>query len=274
MSHPTTASHPIELLYSLRDEIDKREEPVILATVVKEVGSNPQKVGARMVLFQDGSIRGTVGGGRIESHIIKDGLDMFSPDAETHQLLEYNLQEIGMTCGGLMVVFLERIDVAPHVVLFGGGHVSAPTAKLAAEVGFKVTVVDERTEWANKERFPSATIINESFPNFLKTFTPRAHHYLVLVSQGHAHDQKILEQVMGGPQRFTGMIGSKKKAWSMWKHFRKLGIAEDIWNQVHCPIGIPLGESQPAEIAVSIVAQLIQVRYQSQQTQSQQHKTG
>ncbi|TNE50563.1 MAG: xanthine dehydrogenase accessory protein XdhC [Deltaproteobacteria bacterium] len=254
-----TSQVALDMMVEARNEVFQSEQPVIMVTVVRAVGSNPQQVGARLLLFSNDEIRGTVGGGRIESHVLRDAKLMLEED-EPHKLLSYNLQEIGMTCGGVMDFFLERIDPAPHLILFGGGHVSQPTAALAAEVGFRVTVIDDRLEWGNPERFPQATVLNQPFPTFLETFTPQPNHYLVMVSQGHAHDKVILEHVIAGPQRYTGVIGSKQKAHKLWKELRAAGIQEELWQQVHCPMGLPIGGRTPSEIAVSIVGQLIEVR--------------
>ena len=166
-----------------------------------------------------------------------------------------------MTCGGRMSVLLERIEPAHHLVLFGGGHVARPTADFAYRVGFRVTVVDPRPEWASPDRFPSAQVINEEFEEFLARFRPQPNHYLVLVTQGHAFDQMILERVLAGKQRYTGVIGSKNKAHQLRKAILQAGFSAADWGRVHCPLGLPLGGDSPAEIALSIVAQLVQIRY-------------
>lgn len=254
-----TSQAALDVMAHVRDEIYETEQPVVMVTVVRAVGSNPQHVGARMLLLTNGEIRGTVGGGRIESHLIRDAQTLLE-EGGAPQLLSYNLQEIGMTCGGVMDFFLERIDPAPHLVIFGGGHISQPTAALAANVGFRVTVIDERTDWANPERFPTATVINQPFPEFLDTFVPQPSHFLVMVSQGHAHDKIILERLIDGPQRYTGVIGSKQKAHKLWKELKNAGIDEALWEKVNCPMGLPIGGRTPEEIAVSIVGQLIETR--------------
>lgn len=257
-----TSQSALDCMAEAREEVYLREEPVVLITVVKTVGSNPQHVGARMLLFADGDWRGTIGGGKIEARVLQDAQQLLASGGSP-QLLHYNLQDIGMTCGGTMDFFLERIDPAPHLILFGGGHIAQPTAWFATQAGFRVSVVEERQEWANPERFPHATIHNLPFLSFLQDFQPHPNHYLVMVSQGHSHDKIILERVIAGPQRYTGVIGSQQKAHKLWKELRASGITEEQWATVRCPIGIPIGGQSPPEIAVSIVAQLIQCRRQS-----------
>jgi len=258
-----TAHSALDLIATAREEVYERGEPVVMATVVRAVGSNPQQVGARMLRFLNGEIMGTVGGGRIEARILEESDALLSSE-DSQKYCSYNLQkDLGMTCGGVMDVFLEKILPAPHVVIFGGGHVSAPTAELAVKSGFRVTVVEPREDWGTHERFPNVhELSNLSFDDFLADFTPQSHHFLVLVSKGHSTDLGVLQKVIHGPQTFTGMIGSKQKAWSVWKKLREAGISEELWNKVVCPIGLPIGGQHPSEIAVSIVAQLIQVRYE------------
>lgn len=255
-----TSQPALDTLVIARDEVSRLDESIVMVTVVEAIGSNPQVVGARMLCLPDGSIRGTVGGGKIEAHIKKEANALLA-SLQTHKLQSVNLQEIGMTCGGKMTFFLEQLAPAPHLLIFGGGHIAAPTARLAAQTGFRVTVIDERTEWANPNRFPEATVVNEPFPSFLASYTPQAHHYLVMVSQGHAYDKIVLSHVLGGAQAYTGAIGSKQKAHKLKKELLQEGCTEAQWNTVHCPMGLPIGGDTAEEIAVSIVAQLIQTRH-------------
>ena len=122
-------------------------------------------------------------------------------------------------------------------------------------------MIDERKEWANRERFPNAEIYNLPFEKFLENWQPKPNHYLILVTKGHSFDSEILKRVLTGQQRYLGVIGSKSKAHKLKKELLKEGFTEEDWKRVHCPIGIPIGGDNPEEIAVSIVAQLIQVRY-------------
>jgi xanthine dehydrogenase accessory factor len=254
-----TSNTALDLIAIVRDEVYQRQEPAVMITVVRAVGSSPQNVGSRLVLFHSGDIKGTVGGGKIEAMVLEEAKLLLRESAPP-KLCSYNLQQIGMTCGGAMDFFIERVDPAPMLFIFGGGHVAQPTAALAQQCGFCVTVIDPRSEWASAERFPCATVVNQSFADFLANYRAQANHYLVLVSQGHAHDQQILEAVIGGQQRYTGVIGSKRKARELWQQLQTKGITEAQWQAVHCPIGVPIGGSMPVEIAVSIVAQLIQIR--------------
>lgn len=257
-----TSQPALDFIAQAREEVRQGDQAVIMVTVVEAIGSNPQAVGARLLLSADGTIKGTVGGGKIEARILDDAQEMLAQDRPA-RLQSYNLQEIGMTCGGKMSFFLEPIHPAPRLFIFGAGHVSAPTAALGAKVGFQVTVIDERTDWATPERFPDVEVSHDSFETFLETFVPQPHHYLVMVSQGHSLDKEILKKVLDGPQRYTGVIGSKQKAHKLKKEMLAAGFSEALWSKVHCPMGVPIGGDTAEEIAVSIVGQLIQVRHQN-----------
>lgn len=257
-----TSERALDIIALARDKVMERAEPVVLVTVVRAKGSSPQRPGARLLLFPNGETEGTVGGGLIESIVLKDARKILEEDGNTG-LYSYNLLDIGMTCGGSMDFFLERIDPSPHLVIFGGGHVAKPTASLASQMGFRVTVVDERVEWASKARFPNVTIFNQTFDDFIDELQPHSNHYFVVMTQGHALDEVVLVRIIGGAQRYTGVIGSRRKAIEMGKSLQSKGITKEQWEEIHCPIGLPIGGDTPEEIAMSIVSQLVQVRNES-----------
>lgn len=254
-----TTQPALDQLFEAREHVYRTDRSIMLVTVVEAIGSNPQAVGARLIVSEKGIVTGTVGGGRIEAHVLSEA-KKFLQSEQMHALMAYNLQDLGMTCGGKMSFFYERIDPAPHLHLFGAGHIAAPTAALAAQTGFRVTVIDAREDWNTAQRFPNVTRILQSFPEFLASYTPQENHYLVMVSQGHAHDKVILQHVIGQNQAYTGVIGSQQKAYKLKKELLASGCSEEQWEQVHCPLGLPIGGDMPEEIAVSIVAQLIQTR--------------
>ncbi len=253
-------STPFDFFSHLRSLFLEREETVVLVTVVESKGSTPQITGARMAVFPDGEILGTVGGGRIEARIL-DEVEEFFQSNKKSRLINLKLREVGMSCGGVMSFFIEKVEPPPHAVIFGAGHVAQPTAYLAYLAGFRVTVVDPRPEWANSTRFPHAEVVNSPYVDFLESWTPREHHYILSITQGHAYDLEILKRVIRGKQRYLGVIGSKRKAVQLKKDLLAAGFDESDWERVRCPIGLPIGGSHPNEIAVSIAAQLIETRH-------------
>jgi len=231
----------------------------VLVIVVSTDGHTPQVPGAKMLVHADGTIKGTVGGGQIENKAVERALALLrdpnaSPRVETWHLLH----DLGMCCGGRMSLYMEPLRPGPRLLLFGAGHVALPTARLARESGFRVTVVDPREDWNSSHRFPTATErIVLSYEDFLSDFTPSPTDYVVIVTQGHEHDEFVLRHMVKHPLCYLGMIGSQRK---ISRTLRKLPPASQ-WNaELHAPVGLDIGAETPNEIAVAIVAELIQVR--------------
>ncbi len=157
-------------------------------------------------------------------------------------------------------VLIERITTPPHLVLCGAGHVSVSTAKIAKMVGFRVTVIDERTDFANRERFPEADeILNMSFTDALNTISD-PNTYYVIVTRGHRDDNLCLKTILDKPYTYCGMIGSRSKIKVVFDDLLSRGYSEEKLKTVHSPIGLPIGANTPEEIAVCIVAEMIQVK--------------
>jgi xanthine dehydrogenase accessory factor len=236
-----------------------------LVTVVGTEGSTPRKAGAKMIVWPDGRTVGTIGGGCIDRRIYSEVARVFQEGRP--RLCRYELDgeiaaEMGMICGGRMEVFVERIDAEPRVVLFGGGHVGKTLAHLCTLVGFKVTVVDDREEFAKPERFPDAhEVVLESFDRAGERVGRHGAPFVVVVTRGHAHDQEVLVQVLRENTRYVGVLGSKHKIVTLFQALVKAGIPEERVAEVHSPIGLDLGAQTPEEIALAIAAELVAMRY-------------
>ena len=232
---------------------------VVLATVIESLGSAPREEGARMLIRADGSIVGTIGGGAIEKKIIDEALLMMNAPAP--KLVKYELKDIGMSCGGGMSVFLEPLLPAPQLIVFGAGHIGCALSQIGKLLDFNVTVVDNRSEFANAERLPWAdTVIAEDYQKAIDSLTFSDTAYVVILTHKHAHDFAILEQLIHKPFRYLGMIGSKTKVAKAFQQLRDKGIGENIIQQIHSPVGISIGANTPAEIAISIAAEMVAVR--------------
>jgi xanthine dehydrogenase accessory factor len=239
--------------------------PCALATVVRTAGSTPRKSAARMVVLADGSIRGTIGGGRIEKEVIDATVALIAEGhAARPKLLRYHLtHELAMCCGGEMEVFVEPLVPEPPLVVCGGGHVAQALVPLARSVGFAPIVVDDLDELANRDRFPDAVELVDSFDvRDWKNVPLDDATYVVIVTRDHATDQKLLEQLVesGRELAYLGLIGSKRKIELFKQRLEHKGIARERYAGLHAPIGLDIGAQTPEEIAVAIVAQLIQVR--------------
>ncbi len=238
--------------------IERREEGVFVL-IIRSSGSAPGKVGAKMVVLPDGNIRGTVGGGVLEARVIADALRAME-DGKGPRQIEYKLDELGMTCGGQVGLYLEPLESPKRIILFGGGHVASALSRVLETLDVSITVVDEREEWANRDRFPGADeIINRSFTQVLSEHPPGSKDHVIIVTRGHEHDYQVLEGCVERRPAYLGMIGSKRKAHKVLERLREKGVAEDLIRDIHTPIGLEIGAVTPAEIAVSIVAELIKI---------------
>ncbi|MHC4641302.1 MAG: XdhC family protein [Planctomycetota bacterium] len=158
-------------------------------------------------------------------------------------------------------LFIETIAELPMVFIFGAGHLAYYIAQYAKSLNFRITVCDDRAEFANKERFPDAdNIIVETFGNVFDKITINKNSYIVIVTKGHKDDEIVLEQAVGIDAKYIGMIGSKRKVLTIFKHLTEKGVPEKTLMKVHSPIGISIGAVTPEEIALSIVCELVKIR--------------
>ena len=232
----------------------------VVATVVSTSGSTPQKPGARMVVLEDGQLRGTVGGGAIEQQVVEAARALMrSPEA--HRLLQTHLtHELGMCCGGTMQLFLEKHVPAARLWVFGAGHVARELAKLAGQVGFRVTVVDERSEWATAERFPTSARVVRHPATVASELPGGADCYFCVMTHDHPLDQEVVEALLQKEAAYVGVIGSQRKAERFRQRLRAAGLAAEPLERLRSPMGLPIQALTPAEIAVSIVAELVATR--------------
>ncbi|MGA8071962.1 MAG: XdhC/CoxI family protein [Candidatus Acidiferrales bacterium] len=234
-----------------------------LATIVHTNGSIPSFESSRMLVREDGSIAGTIGGGCVEAEVWAAAKDVMK--AELPRKMTFNLNneaayDSGLICGGTLEVFVEPILPQPRLFIFGGGHVSTAVAKVASLAGFWIGIVDDRESFANAERFPMAGEIYTSYEDAFAKIRTNASTYLVIVTRGHKDDMRVLEWAVQTGARYVGMIGSKRKVLSVYKALEKSGIPAEKFEGVFAPVGLEIGALTPEEIAVSITAELIAVR--------------
>jgi xanthine dehydrogenase accessory factor len=234
-----------------------------LATIVHTNGSIPSYESSRMLVREDGSIAGTIGGGCVEAEVwaaAKEVMQKESPRKMVFNLNNEASYDNGLICGGTLEVFVEPILPQPVVYLFGGGHVSTAVAKTASTAGFGIGVVDDREAFANKERFPMAQEIFTSYEDAFEKIRPNASSYLVIVTRGHKEDMRVLAWAVRTEARYIGMIGSKRKVLSVYKALENDGYKPGEFERIYAPMGLEIGALSPEEIAVSIVAELVAVR--------------
>jgi xanthine dehydrogenase accessory factor len=234
-----------------------------LATIVHTNGSIPSYESSRMLVREDGSIAGTIGGGCVEADVWAAAKEVMSKEAPRKLVFHLNNEanyDNGLICGGTVEIFVEPILPQPVVYIFGGGHVSMAVAKAAHAVGFGVGVIDDREAFANALRFPMAQEISTSYDEAFAKLQPNASSYLVIVTRGHKEDMRVLAWAVRTPARYVGMIGSKRKVLSVYKALEKEGYRTEEFERVFAPMGLDIGALSPEEIAVSIVAELVAVR--------------
>jgi xanthine dehydrogenase accessory factor len=234
-----------------------------LATIVHTNGSIPSYESSRMLVRDDGSIAGTIGGGCVEAEVwaaAKEVMEKEAPRKMTFNLNNEASYDNGLICGGTLEVFVEPILPQPVLYLFGGGHVSMAVAKAAHSAGFAICVVDDRESFANRERFTMAQEIYTSYEDAFKKIRPNAATYLVIVTRGHKEDMRVLAWAVRTEARYLGMIGSKRKVLSVYRALENDGYKPEEFERVYAPMGLEIGALSPEEIAVSIVAELIAVR--------------
>lgn len=239
-----------------------REErtPAALATIVDTKGSTPGKLAQKMIVLGDGRIIGTVGGGCVEADVIRTALDVLDTGLTRKMsfvLAGEEAERTGLACGGKMEIMIEALN-EPHLYVVGCGHVGAKVAQLAKSVGFKLTVMDDRPDFANAERFPDAdAVVCEDFSRLGETLDVGPAGFIVVVTRGHQYDYDGLKWALTTPARFIGVVGSKSKRVQFFKKLREEGISDEVLERAQIPVGLPIGAENPEEIAVSIVGALI-----------------
>ena len=236
-----------------------------LATIIQIRGSVPSFETAKILVREDGSTLGTVGGGCVENDVWKAARQVMvaeKPKRLLFDLTDTSNLEAGLICGGKVEVFVEPILAAPTVYIFGAGHVSKFISKVAVLAGFNSVIVDNRPQYANAERFPEATrIYSESFEAAFEAIHPNEFSYIVIVTRGHQEDQTVLGWAAGTRARYIGMIGSKVKKRTLFRNLREEeGIPQEALDRVQSPMGVEINAILPEEIAVSVVAQMIEYR--------------
>ena len=235
-----------------------------VATIVNVRGSIPSFETAKMLVRDDGSIAGTIGGGCVEAEVWQAAREVM--EAEKPRTLTFNLNQnpkydTGLVCGGTLDIFVEPILPPALLYIFGAGHVSVNLYKVARGAGFDVTVIDDRETYASQERFPDAKeVIAEDFDKAMARITPNEASYIVIVTRGHRDDMRVLRWAVETQARYIGMIGSKRKTISIFRELAKEGIPAHLFERVHAPVGLDIGAITPEEIAVAITAELISVR--------------
>jgi xanthine dehydrogenase accessory factor len=251
-------------LYEEIVELRSRGMRAALATVIAHKGATPRKDAAKMLLYEDGRQMGSVGGGSMEAEVRREALttmDTGKPELLTFDLTHIDPEESALVCGGSMEVYIEPILPDPTLVIFGAGHVSKAVAEVAKAVGFRIAIIDDRAQYANPERFPDVDALYvDGWEDVLAKLNVNPFSYILIATREHRFDLICLRFALRSSATYIGMLGSRKKAKSMFDQLAEEGVALSLLQRVCVPAGIDIGSDTPEEIAVSIVAELIAVR--------------
>lgn len=235
-----------------------------VATIVNVRGSIPSFRTAKMLVRDDGSIAGTIGGGCVEADVwqaAREVMESEKPRTLTFDLNQDPKYDTGLVCGGTLEVFIEPILPPALLYVFGAGHVAVQLCQAAANAGFDVIVADDRSSYATTERFPAAREVHAlDFDQATQKLDPNESSSIVIVTRGHRDDMRVLRWAVQTRARYVGMIGSKRKVIEIFKTLQQEGIPAHLFDRVYAPVGLGIGAITPEEIAVAITAELIAVR--------------
>jgi xanthine dehydrogenase accessory factor len=235
-----------------------------LATIVQVNGSIPSYESAKLLVREDGSMLGTIGGGCVEAEVWNVARDVMQNERPRHMnfsLGQDAAYDNGLICGGQLSVFVEPVVPQPRLYVFGAGHISKSISKIATLAGFATVIVDNREAFANRERFPEAgEIFAEEYEDVFPKLPIRDTSYIVIVTRGHRDDMRVMRWAVGTNAKYIAMIGSKRKVIGVVKELEKEGIPREAFERAFAPMGLDIGAITPEEIAVSIVAEMIAMR--------------
>jgi len=249
-------------LYEEIARLQKQRKTAALVTVIRVSGSAPRQAGSKMLVEEDSTIHGTIGGGAVEALVIKEALAaMHSAKTQIiqHDLYDKNRVDTGMVCGGKMEFFIEPLSAAERMIIFGAGHIAFYLARMADLMEFDYMVIDDRPEFCNKERFPKAlALVVQPAPQALKNFKTTSSDFMIIITRDHNTDYAILRHILNKKTRYVGLIGSKAKRKEIYaKLTADHGFSEKDLERIHSPIGLKIGAETPQEIALSIMAEVI-----------------
>lgn len=249
-----------EEIFRRVNELISEGETFAIATIIRTEGSTPRKPGSKMIILQDGSTIGTLGGDCLEAGVVDVALNAIREGKSTTidiALKEEELGGVGMKCGGTADVYIEVVKPTPRLLIIGGGHVGAEVAKLGLSLGFSVTVIDPL---AKAGIFPELVeVIYEPIEKAISRVEISPQTYIVIATE-HKYDEPALRAVINSNAAYIGVVGSRRKAAAIYKNLKDEGVSEEKLGRVHIPIGLNIGAETPEEIAISIIAEIVKER--------------
>jgi xanthine dehydrogenase accessory factor len=240
-------------------------QPFVRATVVRVQGSVPGKIGASMLVRSDGSFEGTVGGAVLEEKVkelARQAFDRRQGDLVHFDLAAWKEGGLPSLCGGSVDVAIEYVAARPNLLLWGGGHVARAIAELLPALDYSYSVADDRPEWIGEDRFPHAERRTTVEPSHLwDVLDPTGFTHLYLLGYDAMKDLEVLRNSLGRFPGTIGLIASSSKREHIFAALREAGWSREAIRRIHSPIGLSLGAESPAEIAVSVVGEVIREQH-------------
>lgn len=253
-------------VYDKIAEAKKKNLELALCVVVATKGSTPREMGAKMLVYADGRIEGTIGGGDLEKRVTEEALNALKtnkPATYRHELM----QQHNMCCGGTVEVYIEPMMKKNRLYIFGAGHTGHALARYAVDLDFDVVVIDDRKEYMDEIKTPGISKLTNDYRQVLPALPFDDRTYIVIMTYSHPFDRDILAFCMKKPHAYLGMIGSRRKVEITKKMFESGMIAsQDEMDAVDMPLGIDIGAEGPEEIAISVIAKLIAVKNKTETT--------
>lgn len=242
----------------------KAGQKCAVATIVQVNGSIPSFESAKMLVREDGSMVGTIGGGCVEAEVwnaAREVIETEKPRHLTFSLGQDAAYDNGLICGGQLNIFVEPVTPQPKAIIFGGGHVSKSISRVASIAGFASTIVDDREAFANPERFPEAEATYAApYEEVFDKLAITSNTFVIIVTRGHRDDMRVLKWAVTTGAKYIAMIGSKRKTISVIHELEKEGMRRELFEKIFAPMGLEIGAESPEEIAIAVVAEMIAVR--------------
>lgn len=242
-------------------DLQTEGEPYALVTVTDTVNSSPRKIGSKMLVREDGSIEGSVGGGAMEAFVIEQAKQAIEENESQKVSHRLEPNELNMYCGGKVEFFIGVERRSFHLLQFGAGHVGEAIARVGDAIGRSYTIVDDREEFADPDKFPGASkVLHVDFDDWADHVTIDENTYVSIITRCHDTDIQIMEQVLDSDAAYIGMIGSDTKCIRLFRNLEeRAGVNPADDDRVYAPIGLRLGTSKPGDIAISVWSEILKL---------------
>lgn len=253
----------MDTIFAQLADLQNTGVPAALAIVIRTEGSAPRKPGTKMIVFGDGKLAGTLGGGDLENKVIQESLEVIAKGSP--KIVSFTLDrekgKLDMMCGGTVEIYIEPLLPPEKLIIFGAGHITRVLAPMMKRIGFHVTVVDDSPDFLKKEYFPDIDDVHiEDMELFAGSVSSDPQAYIIVLSRGFSRDKAILGQLLKKEFRYIGMIGSQRKLENIVRTLQAEGIPKEAFSTLKSPVGLDIGAETPEEVAISIAGEVLAIK--------------